>query len=119
MSEQPERLPASIVADRIGELVKELLGRGIGPDENFFEAGLDSLTVVRLHTLMSRRLGTTLPVTALFTHSNVRQVAALIADSSEPQREQRTDTAVGRPRRSAVSRREIRAQIRRADEEPR
>lgn len=56
-----------------------ILGRSIGPDENFFEAGLTSLDLVRLHEVGTRQLTTELPVTAMFAYPNLRALRRHLA----------------------------------------
>jgi hypothetical protein len=113
----PDDLTTEGVTRQLGELVKELLGRYIDPAENFFEAGLTSLTVVKLHTLMSKRLDTQVPVMALFRHPNLRGTAALLVASRASGAQRPVDRATpGRDWRAADSRREVRARIRRDEE---
>jgi acyl carrier protein len=117
MGKPAGNLTTEAVADQIGELVKEVLGRDIDPDENYFEAGLNSLTVVRLHTLMTKRLDVHVPVMALFRHPNVRGTAALVVESRAPHAERPVDRLTkDRDERAAGSRREIRARIRRQED---
>jgi aryl carrier-like protein len=100
------------VVDQIGEIVKELLGRHIDPDENLFEAGLNSLTLARLTTLMSKRLGVHIAGTELFGRPNLRGAAALVLAATTTEVQPRTVTA-GRADRGGASRRAIRERIRR------
>ncbi|MPZ25915.1 MAG: hypothetical protein GEV12_05560 [Micromonosporaceae bacterium] len=111
-----QELTTEAVADQINEIVKELLGRRIDLDENFFEAGLNSLSVTKLHALISKRLGTQIPEVGLFSHPNLRGAAALVVDATGPTSQVPRDAASDRTRRSASSRREIRARLRRDGE---
>nr|AKA59377.1 non-ribosomal peptide synthetase [uncultured bacterium AB_9] len=54
----------------------------VDPDVNFFEAGGTSLRLVLLHSRLRTRLGTTLPLAALFAHPTVRSMARAVADES-------------------------------------
>ncbi|MFD1931108.1 acyl carrier protein [Nonomuraea mangrovi] len=91
----------------VAELVERRLGRPLDPDLNFFEAGLDSLSLVELHDEITTTLGVDLPATALFTHPNLVALGRLIAQGSAPAR---ADT--GRRRPITGSRRDIRARLR-------
>jgi aryl carrier-like protein len=126
-------LTAEATVDQLNEMVRELLGHPIDPDDNYFTAGLDSATVVKLHTLMTRRLDVWVPVMGLFRRPTLRRTAAWIVEARAAVAR---DEAAGRPvtpvtdragpsdaqsgapvpepaRRTTSSRREIRAQIRR------
>lgn len=116
-----QELTTEAVAGQINEIVQELLGRRIDLDENFFEAGLNSLSVTKLHALISKRLGTRFPEVGLFSHPNLRGAAALVVDAARPASQQPAsqvprDAAADRVRRTASSRREIRARLRRDGE---
>ncbi|MET9760111.1 amino acid adenylation domain-containing protein [Streptomyces sp. NPDC006372] len=60
------------------DLVSEVLGHQIPPESNFFDAGLTSLTLLRLHQKITSRLGATVPTTALFTHPSIGVLAELL-----------------------------------------
>lgn len=114
---EPARsLTTESVTVQIGDIVEELLGRRIDPDQNFFEAGLSSLTVTRLQALVSRRLGVEIPETGLFSHPNLRGVAALVVAAEEVVTPPARVTTPERPRRAADARRDIRAGLRRRQE---
>jgi aryl carrier-like protein len=120
--------PVDEVLDQLDALVREIVGRGVDPDENYFTAGLDSLAVTKLHTLLTRRLEVTLPVMALFRRPTLRATATAVlarraADAAASAQAGRGDAraAAGpgdvrpgpRPGGAAASRREIRERIRR------
>lgn len=95
--------------------MSELLGRPIGPDENFFEAGLDSAQLLRLQDSLTTRLGLTLPATALFAYPNVRALAAFLG--SDPESHWSPDHPphardTGRARRSTGTRGQLRSRLR-------
>ncbi|MFC4117873.1 acyl carrier protein [Nonomuraea zeae] len=94
-------------ADAVASLVERRLGRALDPDLNFFEAGLDSLALVALHEELTSTLGLSLPVTAMFTHPNLRALSHLITQGQAPARQ---DGARRRP--LGGSRRDVRARIR-------
>ena len=50
----------------------------IGPDDNFFALGGDSLVAMRLADLFARELGVELPVVVLFRNPTVRELAGLL-----------------------------------------
>lgn len=126
------------VLRQLDAIVQEIVGHPVDPDANYFTAGLDSLAVTKLHTLLTRRLEVTLPVMALFRRPTLRATAAAVvarraADQAAPQRQQHGDghsaAAVpdahvpaprppepARPSGAAASRREIRERIRRGED---
>ncbi|MEU1516190.1 AMP-binding protein [Streptomyces sp. NPDC005811] len=77
-------LPATTTAARQGgggrlaALAREVLGQDLGPDENFFDAGLTSIGLVRLHGLLRERLGLDVPVTELFARPTLGRLAAVL-----------------------------------------
>ncbi|MFE3762122.1 amino acid adenylation domain-containing protein [Streptomyces sp. NPDC059104] len=74
---------ATPLARRISLLLEETLRREIGPDENFFDAGLNSISLVRLHARIAQSLNRTdFPVTVMFHFPNVRSLARFL--SGEP-----------------------------------
>ncbi|MBO4207515.1 acyl carrier protein [Micromonospora echinofusca] len=113
------------VVDLLNSMVAELLGQPIDPDDNYFTAGLDSAAVVRLHTLMVKRLELWVPVMGLFRRPTLRRTAEWLVEArAAVERDEATRNApapttgqappaAGRPPGPALSRREIRAQIRR------
>ena len=83
-----EQAPAgerrSTVLRLVHDVAGELLGLdstdAVGPDEGFFDAGMDSLRVVRMSTRLSEILGCSLPSTLAFKFSTVGQLAAHLCD---------------------------------------
>lgn len=59
--------------------IRVALGRPIGPDENFFDAGLTSHTLVRAYTEGTSALAVPPPVTALFAHPTLRALRRHLA----------------------------------------
>lgn len=49
-----------------------------GPDENFFDAGGDSLRLLAVHSRLREQLGADVSVTDLFEHCTIRKLAAFI-----------------------------------------
>ena len=121
------------VLRQLDALVREIVGHPVDPDENYFTAGLDSLAVTKLHTLLTRRLGVTLPAMALFRRPTLRATANAVvarraaarskemqgdahpaaAEPHSPVPEARTPPPAGPAGGAAASRREIRERIRR------
>jgi aryl carrier-like protein len=124
------------VLRHLDALVREIVGRPVDPDENYFTAGLDSLAVTKLHALLTRRLDVNLPVMALFRRPTLRATATAVvarraadaaaragdsgndghATTAEPgggAPGARTSTPA-RPDGAAAARREIRERIRRS-----
>lgn len=89
-SKSPER------RESLEKLVAELWERFLGfppsdPHEDFFDAGGDSLMVVRLMSALSRRLDRKLPVALFFQDPTVAGLASGIAENSS---EEKSDHAV-------------------------
>jgi hypothetical protein len=100
------------VAAAIEAAIRGALGRAIGPDENFFDAGLTSLALVRVHAEGTRALAAPPPVTALFAHPNLRALRRHLAGGASEH-----VSVPGRPgarsvRRTAAARRELRHRTR-------
>lgn len=112
-AEDCSRQGESPLLTRLRGVADAALGRPMDVDANFFDAGLDSITLLRLHKLLVQELGRDLPVTALFSHPNIRALSTQLSDDSATTRE----VAV-RPRGEVTSststadrRRAIRAQL--------
>lgn len=98
------------VVERLAVVMSELLGRRIGADENFFDAGLDSATIVRAHRRVTGAGPAPFPITDLFARPNLRALAAHLADTSAPIAGRSADGRVADLRRRAVQRRRSRRQ---------
>ncbi|MBQ0983202.1 AMP-binding protein [Streptomyces sp. F63] len=84
---------------RLAALAREVLGRDLGPDENFFDAGLTSIGLVRLHGLLRERLGLDVPVTELFARPTLSRLAAVLdapADGRSGGADRRADRTAAR-----------------------
>ncbi|MGC5014093.1 acyl carrier protein [Streptosporangium sp. DT93] len=103
-------------ADRVAEMIEARLGRPVDPDENFFEAGLNSMALVELHADLTGELGLDFPITSMFTRPNVRALSRLVEESREPVRSEPVATRV---RAVGGSRRDVRSRIRRDGGSPR
>ena len=64
---------------------QEVLGRGgIAAEDNFFDAGGNSISAVRVHTLLCRSLGAEFPITTFFQRPTIRSLAAFLAGHDQP-----------------------------------
>jgi hypothetical protein len=71
------------VVERFADAVTVTLGRRIGPDENFFDAGLDSLLLETLYEQVTRGAAGHFPITDLFAHPNLRALSQRWCGSGE------------------------------------
>ncbi|NUT32234.1 MAG: acyl carrier protein [Hamadaea sp.] len=101
--------------EAIESTIRAVLGRAIGPDENFFEAGLTSLALVQLHEVSTRASTIAMPVTALFAHPNLRALRRFLS-TGRAQETTRGPRAAG-ARRIGAARRDLRKRIR-SESEP-
>ncbi|MDQ0599372.1 acyl carrier protein [Streptomyces canus] len=70
MSEVRDRL-----ADTVTAVWTEVLGiDGIGPDDDFFDLGGDSLVATRLTARLEQRLGTAIDVLTVFDHPTIGEL---------------------------------------------
>ncbi|MEV7130484.1 non-ribosomal peptide synthetase [Streptomyces sp. NPDC093260] len=69
------------MAARLVELWSELLGVPVGLDDDFFEAGGNSVTAVKSFAVMRAEGMPTLRLRQLYRHSTVREVVAALAGS--------------------------------------
>ncbi|MFD5099111.1 condensation domain-containing protein [Streptomyces albidochromogenes] len=77
-----ERPPASGTEQRVAAAWREVLGRTAGHDESFFDAGGNSLLLIRLRDRLRTALECEVDVVDLFRHSTVRTMAALLGQKS-------------------------------------
>ncbi|WP_460999784.1 SDR family NAD(P)-dependent oxidoreductase [Streptomonospora sediminis] len=86
-----QRLAAVPEAERVGELttvVRECAAKVIGHagpeavrgEQNFLEAGFDSLTAMELRNVLNRATGLRMPATAVFDRGSPAELARFIAD---------------------------------------
>ncbi|WP_406729649.1 non-ribosomal peptide synthetase [Streptomyces sp. GD-15H] len=89
---------------RIADIWCEVLGlEGVGAEDNFFDAGGDSLRLTSVVAALRERIGLQVTRLDMFGHPTVRAMAAHVSDD--------TGTAARRPRRS----RDVQALTRRRD----
>lgn len=77
--------PRAGMETTIAEAWKFVLGRsGIGAEDNFFDAGGNSISAVRVHALICEGLRIDLPVTTFFQRPTIRALAAFLANQNKP-----------------------------------
>lgn len=60
----------------IADVWRDLLGvSSVGPDDNFFDRGGNSLLMIRVRHTLQEVLGTTIPIVDLFRYPTVRSLA--------------------------------------------
>jgi acyl-CoA synthetase (AMP-forming)/AMP-acid ligase II/acyl carrier protein len=68
------------IGNRIQGIIDELLpGKRVEPDDNLFEVGASSLTLVQIHERIDREFPGRLDLSELFDHPTVRDLAAHLA----------------------------------------
>jgi acyl-coenzyme A synthetase/AMP-(fatty) acid ligase/acyl carrier protein len=92
--------------------LKTLCLQQVGPDENFFDVGGDSLQLLMVHAEIQKTIESDFPLTDLFEYSTIRSLArhlggkggenAAMAEVLERARQQKTVWAAQRPRESQV-----------------
>jgi acyl carrier protein len=101
----------------LARLLRPLLDRDIGQDDNFFDLGLNSVSLLQLHRLVQCDLGVELPIGTLFRHTTVRTLAAFLerdeTGAQPPADRGRVD--LERLGAAAEARRDIRRRINRDD----
>lgn len=68
--------PANAVEVLVSQAWEQVLGRAVGPETGFFDAGGNSLLLIRLRDRLREALGREVEVIDLFRHSTVRAMAA-------------------------------------------
>ena len=69
-------MSSAAVEKRITEIWRDILGApNVGPDDNFFDLGGNSLLAIRLRQALQEALGTTIPIVDLFRFPTVRSLA--------------------------------------------
>ncbi|MBK1882383.1 amino acid adenylation domain-containing protein [Luteolibacter pohnpeiensis] len=79
------QMPEGAVEIRLGELWEELLGiEEIARDDDFFEAGGNSLMALRMFSRIRRDLGVSLPLSTLLKARTIRLLSTLIEAGAHP-----------------------------------
>jgi len=72
------------VADQVLTALRDALGdERLGPDDDFFAEGGDSVAAVHALKLIHKATGVHLPVAVFFTHPSAGQLAELVAGAAE------------------------------------
>ncbi|MFL6123331.1 amino acid adenylation domain-containing protein [Actinophytocola sp.] len=110
---------AGAVPDTSGKLrmvlqvLAAVLGRPVRAEENFFEAGLNSIGLLRLQSRLQQVLGVQLQAVALFAHPSARALVAYLATGEERStRRGGARLSTARTRRMREVRRELREKLR-------
>lgn len=103
----------------IEHAIRAALGRPIGRDENFFDAGLTSLGLVRLHRAGTSGSADPFPVTVMFAYPNLRALHRYLSEGEATAPTTPDRRADGpRLRRIGTARRQLRRRIRDGSERP-
>jgi hypothetical protein len=105
----PDEMPALMAIERA---ICGALGRPIGPRENFFDAGLTSVVLVRLHQATTSELVDPFPVTVMFAYPNLRALRRYLVDGEGTPDGPGRSVAGGRVRQIGAARRELRKRTR-------
>ena len=93
---RPSRTDSSVDSDETTQMVLELfateLDQPIGPDDDFFEAGADSLAALTVAAGIEQRFGCNFPVTKLIDASTARLVARELASAGHASSTDRSPT---------------------------
>ncbi len=96
----PAARPGTPTETAIAEVWRQVLGRGsIGVEDNFFDAGGNSISAVRVHALIAETLGTEFPITTFFQRPTIRALAAFLTNRTQPGAEPKADNSQERARR--------------------
>ena len=92
--------PATSTETAIAQVWRQALGRGsIGVEDNFFDAGGNSISAVRVHAMIVEALGTEFPITTFFQRPTIRALAAFLAERGKADTTPKADDARERARR--------------------
>ena len=70
--------------DLVHDVLHRTTGVAVGPHRTFFDAGITSAMLLRVHEELVGRLGRELPVTALFRYPSVAALARHLAAPEAP-----------------------------------
>lgn len=117
----PYAPPKSDVEKSIAVVLEELLNREkLGVEDNFFDLGADSLTVVKAYNRLRGELQREFPLVALFRHPTISLLAAYLNQEGDERGSLSASQERGEARRELTRRRrELRESRRPADSQPR
>lgn len=79
----PFEPPSGETEGALATIWEELLGIApVGAHDDFFELGGHSLMAAKMVSVMEKQFGVTLPLTSIFTHPTVRQLAGAVLDAA-------------------------------------
>jgi len=84
----PVATSAGVAQARLTETITQVIGRAIGPDENFFDAGLTSLTLMRLHARVADTLSPAADLADFFDYPTVALLGKKLAPAMLPETRQ-------------------------------
>ena len=90
----------------------ELFGAA-GPDDNFFDLGASSLSLVRLHSRIQADLGREFPLVTLFQHPTLRSLARSLGQEGTPAAAEKAAAEISAARDRSAERREGLAELER------
>jgi surfactin family lipopeptide synthetase A len=83
-SSAPFLAPGSLLEQQIADLwKKDLKLATVGVDDNFFDIGGHSLSLVRIHQALQKVLAREIPITELFQYPTIRSLAAQLGDQRD------------------------------------
>ena len=99
--------PRSGAESVIAKAWEQVLGRGgIGAEDNFFDAGGNSISAVRVHGMICEGLATDFSITVFFQRPTIRALASFLADRNQLGAPKATDVQErARRQREAMNRR--------------
>ncbi len=107
-----EAPPAGGLEARLLGLWTELFGAA-GLDDNFFDLGASSVSLVRFHSRVQVEIGREIPLVTLFQHPTLRRLAASLSETGGAEVEARQVEQLSAARLRSVERREGLAELER------
>ncbi len=104
--------PAGTLEATLAAIWTELFGAA-GPDDNFFDLGASSLSLVRLHSRIQADLGREFPLVTLFQHPTLRSLAKSLGEAGTSAAAEREAAEISAARDRSAERREGLAELER------
>ncbi len=104
--------PAGGLEATLAAIWIELFGAA-GPDDNFFDLGATSVSLVRLHSRIQAALGVEFPLVTLFQHPTLRSLAGSLGEAGSPAAAKREAAGMSSARDRSAERREGLAELER------
>ena len=84
MDDAPFEPPSGETEGALATIWQGLLGLApVGAHDDFFELGGHSLMAAKMVSVMEKKFGVTLPLTSIFTHPTIRQLAGAVLDAAK------------------------------------